>query len=59
MKKVIHIEHDKIANHVFKHRHDPSYNKDLPEDGIEYVYYETFEEFETNIDSIMEEHGRK
>jgi hypothetical protein len=57
---VIHVEHDKIATHVYKTNHDSHYNTKLaPDDGIEHVYFSTFEEVEENLRNIILEHGRK
>ena len=57
--KVIHVEHDKVATHVYRWNHDRIYNPDLPEDGIEHVFVEKWEDFEKNWESLCEEHGRK
>jgi site-specific DNA-cytosine methylase len=57
--KVIHVEHDKIATLVYKTNHDSNYNPELVPDGIEHVYFSTFEEVEGNLRSIILEHGRK
>jgi site-specific DNA-cytosine methylase len=59
IRKVIHVEHDKIATHVYKTNHDSDYNTKLARDGIEYVYYSTFEEVEEDLLSVLREHGRK
>lgn len=59
MSKVVHVEHDEIANHVVRHNHDHQHNSDVPDDGIEHVYLSTFEEMERNIDQFVKDHGRK
>jgi site-specific DNA-cytosine methylase len=35
---MIFVEHDRVAMHVIKHNHDCTYNKNLPIDGIKYMY---------------------
>jgi hypothetical protein len=57
--KVIHVEHDKVATHVYRWNHDPTYNLDLPEDDIEHVFVEKWEQFEDNWRALCDEHGRK
>lgn len=61
MKKIIHVDHDKIATHVHKHNHDNAYNPSLPDYGdIKHVYeYGTFEELEKSVGTFLERHGRK
>jgi site-specific DNA-cytosine methylase len=56
IKTVIHVEHDKVANHVFKYWHANNSNKD---DGINHVAIPTFEEFEERLDDLLKEYGRK
>jgi len=58
-KQVIHCEHDKVATHVFRTNHDPSYNQSLPQDDIEYIYFDKFEDIESNLDAFVQAHGRK
>jgi site-specific DNA-cytosine methylase len=63
MCKIIHCEHDKVANHVFKYNHDVMYTPNLmkiedEESSCQYVYYETFEQVEKQIEDIVKEHGR-
>ena len=53
------MEHDKIATHVYRHNHDHAYNEALPQDGIEHVFVEKFEELDNDLERILEEHGRK
>jgi hypothetical protein len=53
------VEHDKIATHVYKTNHDTRYNTELAPDGIEHVYYSSFEEVEEDLRKIIKEHGRK
>ena len=57
ISKVIHVEHDRVATHVFRSNHDRRYNRTLEPDGIEYVYYSSFEYFEENVETILENHG--
>jgi hypothetical protein len=57
--KVIHVEHDKVATHVYRWNHDPTYNLELPEDDIQHVFVEKWEQFEDNWISLWDEHGRK
>jgi hypothetical protein len=57
--KVIHVEHDKVATHVYRWNHDPTYNPDLPEDGIQHVFVDAWKAFEENWESLCDEHGRK
>ena len=59
IQKIIHVEHDKVATHVYQWNHDVTYNPDLDDDGIEHVYYSNFEEIEQDLDSFLETHGRK
>jgi site-specific DNA-cytosine methylase len=60
IRKVIHVEHDKISTHVYRHNHDRQYNLELPEDGgIEHVFYSAFEELENNEQLLLDKHGRK
>ena len=53
IKTVIHVEHDKVANAVYKYWH----NHDV--DGINHIFISKFEDFERNIDHWLEKHGRK
>jgi predicted RNA methylase len=59
MSKVVHVEHDEIANHVVRRNHDHKHNTSLSDDGIEHVYISTFQEMEGSIDQFLQEHGRK
>ena len=59
MSKVVHVEHDEIANHVVRRNHDHQHNPSLSDDGIEHVYISTFQEMEGSIDQFLQEHGRK
>ena len=59
-KQVIFVETDKVAMHVMRHNHDTTYNKALSDSGIEHhVEYPSFESVFQDIDSFMEQHGRK
>jgi hypothetical protein len=62
--KVIVVEHDKVAVHVYKSNHDSSYNEKLPDDGIKYIYINKFEEIydEHNpnvLQAFLEKYKRK
>jgi hypothetical protein len=58
--QVIHVEHDKVATHVYQHNHDRGYNPDLPRDGdIEHVYIEKFETLTNTLEAFCEKHGRE
>ena len=59
IKKVIHVEHDKIATLVYKQNHDSHYNPKLTPDGIQHVYFSSFEQVEEDLRSLILEHGRK
>jgi site-specific DNA-cytosine methylase len=59
IEKIIHVEHDKVATHVYRCMHDSSYNELVLDDGISHVYFEKFEDFESNLDTILSEHERK
>ena len=62
IKKIIHVDHDKVATHVHRWNHDPIYNPDLPRDpnDIEHVYdYHSFEEIRDEIDHFLLNNGRK
>lgn len=61
ISKVIHVEHDKIATHIYKSNHDSLYNTELAPDGIEHVYFSSFEQVEEEEDlcRMIMEHGRK
>jgi hypothetical protein len=57
MSKVVHVEHDEIANHVVRRNHDHQHNASLSDDGIEHVSISTFQEMEGSIDQFLQEHG--
>lgn len=58
MSKIVHVEHDKVANYVYKYWHCSSKtNKD--NDGIEHVFISSYETFENRLTRMMEEHGRE
>jgi hypothetical protein len=60
IEKIIYIEHDKVAQHVFKQNHDPNYNPDLPDDGIKYHYISKMEEaFYDDDNSVSPEKIKK
>jgi hypothetical protein len=55
--KVIHVEHDKVASHVYKTNHCHAYNSEVTEDGIEHVFLEQFEDLTANVKMFLQEHG--
>lgn len=72
IKKIIHVDHDKVATHVHRWNHDPNYKKyfnnndteiyniNNDTDDIEHIYeYERFEDIQKNISKFLQEHGRK
>jgi hypothetical protein len=63
ISKVVHVEHDKIATHVYRYNHDPAYNDILSDQGgnVEHVYVRKFEEFEKDVEeqTVLEKYGRK
>jgi hypothetical protein len=50
---------------VYRWNHDKSYRVgiepkiELPNDGIEHLYFDGFQHLQENLDKIIEEHGRK
>jgi C-5 cytosine-specific DNA methylase len=58
MKKIIHVDHDKVATHVHKWNHDPEYNPSLTPDYCEHIHYNKFEDIADNLDDFLDEHGR-
>ena len=58
MTKVVHVEHDKVANYVYKYWHCYKGNK-KDKDGIEHIFISSFDTFEHRLTRIMEEHGRE
>jgi hypothetical protein len=75
MAKVIYVDTDKVARHVYRSNHDKkAYNNDDDSDddddvdddsysddeSIEHVFeYESFESISNNLDAFMKKHGRK
>lgn len=57
--KVIHVEHDKVATHVYRWNHDHTYNTELPDDDIQHVFVEKWEDFDRDWESFCDKHGRK
>lgn len=51
IRVVIHVDHDKIANVVYRHNH--------ADDGIKHVIVEKLDEFEEKLDYLSEKYGRK
>mmetsp|Transcript_39283 Transcript_39283/g.81511 ORF Transcript_39283/g.81511 Transcript_39283/m.81511 type:complete len:1105 (+) Transcript_39283:61-3375(+) len=51
VSKVVSCEHDKVATHVYRENHDPTYSESnlvkISNSGIDHVYFESFEELET------------
>jgi len=43
IRTVIHVEHDKVATHVYRWNHDSTYNQQTEDDGINHVYLKSFE----------------
>ena len=57
LSKVIHVDNDKVATHVFQTSHDRTYtaiNRNLP---CAVVHYDAFEDVEEQLDDILHEHG--
>lgn len=65
IQKIIFVEHDKVARHVYRFNHDHTYNSSLPEDhgGINHVYeYEKWEDLDGSdefLQDFLDKHGRK
>eukprot|EP00978_Attheya_sp_CCMP212_P042244 scaffold254354_cov74-Attheya_sp.AAC.1 len=63
MRKIIHVDYDPVAQHVYRSNHDPSYGVTTTttnhEDGIEYVcgLYESFKKVEQHCEHLAHEHG--
>lgn len=56
--KIVHVEHDKVATHVYRWNHDPSYNNlDLPDDDIDHVFVDEWETFEAGWETYCKDHG--
>lgn len=55
--KVIYVEHDKVAKHVYRSNHDHTYNTNLPDDGIKHLFIEKFEELTDDIEKFLQENG--
>lgn len=50
IKRIIHVEHDKVATHVYRSNHDANYSDfNLSSDGIEHVYVDRFEDIEKEL----------
>jgi len=43
IKTIIHVEHDKLATHVYRWNHDSEYNTENRNDGIHHVFMKKFE----------------
>ena len=56
--QIVYVDHDLVAKHCYRFNHDAQYNPDLPDDGIEYAFLDSFEEFEDSFNAIMEAYGR-
>jgi len=62
VEKVIYVDIDKVARHVYRHNHDAMFStkEGMYDDGIEHVYeYKSFEEVESNLGTFFDRHGRK
>jgi hypothetical protein len=64
MSKIIHVEHDMVANHVYMWNHDAPYTERLAaandaNSEIEHIYFELFEDIRDNLDNFLECHGRE
>jgi hypothetical protein len=59
MRKIIHVDHDPVAQHVYRSNHDTSYGVTTNEDGIKYVcgLYERFEDVEQLCEDLVRDHG--
>lgn len=57
IRKVVHVEHDKVANYVYKYWNCSEGGQH--HDGIEHVFIASFEAFQRNLNQILEKHGRK
>ena len=56
---MIYVEYDGVARKVYKFNHDPSFNPNLPGDGVDYVYINSFDDLDQDIESFMNKYGRK
>ena len=58
IQRVIVVEHDPVARHVYRHNHDHTYGGGATDDGIEYIFlYDTFEECENNLETLVRDYG--
>ena len=57
IKKVVHVEHDKVANYVYKYWN--TLDGKQHDDEIEHVFIHSFEMFQRNFDHFLHKHGRK
>jgi site-specific DNA-cytosine methylase len=63
IRKIIHVEYDLVASHVYRSNHDRAYNETLPDDGgIEHVYeYKRWEDLNEKeaMEDLLRKHGRE
>ena len=52
MSTVIHVEHDEVANAVYRYWHEE-------DEEVNHIFISSFEEFEQNLEKLMLQHGRK
>jgi len=58
IQRVIVVEHDPVARHVYRQNHDHTYGGGATDDGIEYIFlYDTFEECENNLETLVRDYG--
>ncbi len=57
ISKIIHVEHDKVANYVYKYWNSLEGRQE--DDGIEHIVIPAFETFQDNLQELLKEHGRK
>ena len=55
---VISVDHDRVAQHIYRWNHDHAYCGNATDDGINHVtLYETYEELEENVEDLVREYG--
>ncbi len=57
ISKIIHVEHDKVANYVYKYWNCLEGNQE--NDGIKHIFIPSFKTFQSNLNLLLEMHGRK
>lgn len=53
ISRVVHVEHDKVANQVYNHWHNAG------KDNIEHISIHSFDKMEREYAKFVEKHGRK